>query len=138
VSAYEATVEVLTAEVRVLMVGSRQVTLSVAKQLDQVDPDDIEPFGRIRTGARLPFAATGMIEVIGKADDGSLVRSTEVRESYRCDRASENQRVTFNGRDCITLRCPEHPTGGDHFWDSDPDVLDEWETLPLIVLAGLR
>jgi hypothetical protein len=34
----EARVEVLRAEVRVLMVGSRQVTLSVARQLDAVEP----------------------------------------------------------------------------------------------------
>ena len=32
-----ATVETLTAEVRVLMVGSRQITPSVVKQLDRVN-----------------------------------------------------------------------------------------------------
>ena len=32
-----ATVETLTAEVRVLAVGNRQITLSVAKQLDFVE-----------------------------------------------------------------------------------------------------
>ena len=46
-----AHVEVLTAEVRVLMVGSRQVTLSVYRQLDHVRPGHIEPFGRVRDGA---------------------------------------------------------------------------------------
>jgi len=45
-----AEVEVLTAEVRVLMVGSRQITLSVARQLDQVPLLDVEPFGRVRLG----------------------------------------------------------------------------------------
>ena len=45
-----ATVELLTAEVRVLMVGSRQVTLSVAKQLDRIMLDHLEPFGRVRIG----------------------------------------------------------------------------------------
>lgn len=43
-----ATVETLTAEVRVLMVGSRQVTLSVFGQLDEVEFEQIEPFGRVR------------------------------------------------------------------------------------------
>ena len=47
-SSESATVEVLTAEVRVLMVGSRQVTLSVAKQLDKVARHDLLPFGRVR------------------------------------------------------------------------------------------
>ena len=42
-----ATVEVLTAEVRVLMVGSRQVTLSVFGQLDTIGWDDITPMGRV-------------------------------------------------------------------------------------------
>jgi len=45
-----ATVEVLTAEVRTLVVGNRQITQSVVKQLDQVLHGDFEPFGRIRTG----------------------------------------------------------------------------------------
>jgi len=44
-----AEVEVLTAEVRVLMVGSRQITLSVARQLDMVNLTELIPFGRIRT-----------------------------------------------------------------------------------------
>lgn len=43
-----ATVEVLTAEVRVLMVGSRQVTLSVFAQLDSVPYQQVEPMGRVR------------------------------------------------------------------------------------------
>lgn len=42
-----ATVEVLTAEVRALMVGSRQVTLSVYRQLDLVSRERMEPFGRV-------------------------------------------------------------------------------------------
>ena len=42
-----ATVETLTAEVRVLMVGNRQITLSVAKQLDEVPIAEIEVFGRV-------------------------------------------------------------------------------------------
>jgi hypothetical protein len=43
-----ATVETLTAEVRCLMVGSRQVTLSVAKQLDIIPLKDIRVFGRVK------------------------------------------------------------------------------------------
>lgn len=42
-----ALVETLTAEVRVLVVGSRQVTAGVASQLDQVHYADLRPFGRI-------------------------------------------------------------------------------------------
>ena len=52
-----AEVQVLTAEVRVLMVGSRQVTLSVYRQLDPVAASDIEPFGRVSDdrSAKLPW-----------------------------------------------------------------------------------
>ena len=50
----EPTVEVQTAEVRVLQVGRRQVTLSMARQLDWANPADVEPFGRVRTGDKPP------------------------------------------------------------------------------------
>ena len=67
-----ATVETLTASVNVLQVGSRQITLSVARQLDEVSRDEIEPFGRIRLGDKL---RTGQ-SVIGKHRiDGTLVTS---------------------------------------------------------------
>jgi hypothetical protein len=46
-NAKDARVQVLTAEVRTLVVGSRQVTMSVYNQLDEVDYDEIEPFGRV-------------------------------------------------------------------------------------------
>jgi hypothetical protein len=59
-----ATVETLTAEVRVLMVGSRQVTLSVAKQLDSTIYESLEPFGRVRLGDG--------VKIIGRAADGTL------------------------------------------------------------------
>lgn len=75
-SAHTATVEVLTAEVRVLMVGSRQITLSVFKQLDEVDEHEIEPMGRVNANKE-----TGVVEVVGRyrvvglSRSGSLVRS---------------------------------------------------------------
>lgn len=42
------TIETLTAEVRAVMIGKRQVTLSVYRQLDTIPWADIEPFGRVR------------------------------------------------------------------------------------------
>lgn len=66
-----ATIETLTAEVCVLVVGSRQVTMSVYNQLDYADFDQIEPFGRVT-----PKDARDGIYVIGKRrDGGDLVRS---------------------------------------------------------------
>jgi hypothetical protein len=43
-----ATVKLLQAEVRVLLVGNRQVSLSMAKQLDHAPLEEIEPFGRLK------------------------------------------------------------------------------------------
>lgn len=43
-----AMVETLTAEVRVVMVGNRQITQSVAKQLDRVGLDELSIFGRVK------------------------------------------------------------------------------------------
>lgn len=63
-----ATVETLTAEVRVLMVGNRQITASVAKQLDQVHITAIEVFGRIAIAFRSDFSDGW---VIGRRRGGS-------------------------------------------------------------------
>ena len=73
-----ATVEVLTAEVRVLMVGSRQITMGVFTQLDEVYEDDIEAFGRVR-----PRNSQDFIWVVGKhKDDGTLARSCVYGEHW--------------------------------------------------------
>tara|TARA_R110002020_G_scaffold6579_1_gene27955 strand:- start:4 stop:861 length:858 start_codon:yes stop_codon:yes gene_type:complete len=71
-----ATVETLTAEVRVLMVGRRQVTMSVFRQLDTVDWEKwetLELFGRVR-GTRKDEQR--LLYVVGRVKDtGVLVRS---------------------------------------------------------------
>ena len=61
-----ATVETLTAEVRVLMVGSRQITLSVARQLDWIPLEDLTVFGRVKLGGG------GDISAIGRGPTGDL------------------------------------------------------------------
>jgi len=139
-SQHEATVEVLTAEVRVLMVGSRQITLSVVRQLDKADPGEIKPFGRIRTGARPPFAAQrgSYIEVIGTRD-GILVRGDTWPQVNRCDRRRGfGERLNVNGQDAEARICSPDCRTPSHFWTSYPDVFEAWSELPLIVLAGLR
>ena len=93
---HEATVEVLTAEVRVLQVGRRQVTLSVVRQLDWADPADVKPFGRVRTSDNLPSRPRAIssdsagrvkqpaaIEIVGSAS-GVLVRSVSWRSMLTC------------------------------------------------------
>lgn len=64
-----ATVETLTAEVRTLVVGSRQVTLSVAKQLDVIPLDRLEVMGRVKIDKE---STDRKGWVIGVDVDGSL------------------------------------------------------------------
>jgi hypothetical protein len=64
------------AEVRVLQIGNRQVTLSVFKQLDWVTPIWIEPFGRVSDGSD----HWDVVRVVGRhRETGVLVRSEAVR-----------------------------------------------------------
>ena len=71
-----ATVETLTAEVRVLMVGRRQVTMSVFRQLDTVGWKEwktLELFGRVRETRK---DEKNLLHVVGRVKDtGVLVRS---------------------------------------------------------------
>lgn len=116
-----ATVETLTAEVLVLMVGNRQVTLSVYRQLDSVpktasEIEHFEAFGRVRTGKTLTIEDHygfkdkfyPELELVGRdTRSGSLVRLAV----YEFD---------LQRSDLVLQR------------------VREWRKLPLIVLAGLR
>jgi hypothetical protein len=116
-----ATVETLTAEVRVLMVGNRQITLSVFRQLDRVPLAEIQPFGRVNDGE----ARDGTWVVGRSAVTGELVRThVEVCRppTNLLDRARDAA-----GRDESARQLVERA--------------DAWlaaSALPLIVLAGLR
>lgn len=119
-----ATVETLTAEVRVLMVGNRQVTLSVYRQLDKFTTSrplsEFAPFGRVSSGTKYAgedpwgrtYKATPRFEFVGRDNPtGALMRMIVMQ--WECD-------PDYIGRDAI-------------------DQLQQWESsLPLIVLAGLR
>jgi hypothetical protein len=169
---HEATVEVLTAEVRVLQVGRRQVTLSVVRQLDWADPADVVPFGRVRTGDTPPgrvravgssgsrdVKSAASVEIIGSAS-GILVRSASWRTVLTCTsgrdiaacpeaRAIEAELDRFKVRGQPPQRMtPEYQRVFDRFaghqvhdwvrYDPDQETFEEWQALPLIVLAGLR
>ena len=165
-----ARVEVLTAEVRVLMVGSRQVTLSVYAQLDLVKPGQLDPFGRVAPRDADP----DYVYVVGvstrDADRGSLVRSRYWTAVQWRRQAQECRRVMPFARDRDALKRElADPANLSRQWSLQDQIrqlenamlgfygwttaeLDEtvresaeeaeraglWETLPLIVLAGLR
>ena len=113
-----ARVEVLTAEVRVLMVGSRQVTLSVYSQLDRVALHAMTPFGRVSVKRPAdPFAEWKQIDLVGADRSGILVASW-FSHSWD-DRYAD-------------------PAGRWRNQEKAVQTWDEVQELPLIVLAGLR
>jgi hypothetical protein len=122
-------VEILTAEVRQLTVGNRQVTLSMFRQLDNVDSDHCEPFGRVHDsqapavggdhGSHLP-----VVHVVGRSvDTGVLVHAHRFKPKHPAPwgglppRQSADELTRYE-RDLARYR--------------------DWAALPLIVLAGLR
>lgn len=118
-----ATIETLTAEVRVLMVGSRQITMSVYGQLDVVNAEEIQPFGRVGPSR----AEWWELWVIGRnVATGDLVRSRvpNVR------RLEEMERLALLGAFMNGAADPRR--------ELICKISAEWSGLPLIVLAGLR
>lgn len=78
----QAVVQTLVAEVRVLVLGNRQITTGVARQLDEVKPHRIEPFGRVEHKALGYHSAQWHVFVIGRdIDTGALVRSKVFQSS---------------------------------------------------------
>lgn len=146
-----AVVEVLTAEVRVLMVGSRQVTLSVARQLDEVPWEECKPFGRIRyTRDDEPGLA-----IIGQDPEGNLCRSridyddlkamNHLLKNHKAGSYFSGGYVTKNGE--MTWESAHHVTAEEYqgWVEKQRPLLEayrkqrnEFDSLPLIVLAGLK
>lgn len=133
---HEARVQVLTAEVRTLVIGSRQVTKTVYDQLDMVPPSAIEPFGRINWGE-----TNQKIWIVGRhAATGALVRSFVFRRSAELD----GDGYLYEGR----VGASWASRTSYRFWRTDvgaygqrqqlTELVEQWSALPLIVLAGLR
>jgi hypothetical protein len=139
----EPSVESMTAEIRVLKVGSKQVTLSAARQLDHVDASDITPFGRVKIATK---DAAGLIEVIGSDPDGVLSRSSARARKALC--VGYKTSPIHDAFGLLTETCGQHHDISPDFTPADQhrwvkytpsmDVYEAWLDLPLIVLAGLR
>jgi hypothetical protein len=141
-SSGEPAVEVLTAEIRVLQVGSRPVTLSAARQLDSADGAVIEPFGRVRID---PKPAAGLLEVVGSAN-GILVRSSATARKVKCPGYSDPYPRSYV-HEPPSVVCGQHrhtppasPSSSHEWTEYSPsrEIYEAWLALPLIVLAGLR
>ena len=131
-----ATVEVLTAEVRTLQVGSRQITMSVFLQLDWIDPSLIKPFGRVSPGYHRGRRDAREVEVVGQdCRTGALTRSgVDLAWDYPAFPTSVTcQSCGKPVKGSMSIRRMATPTA-----DGYLQHCCEWESLPLIVLAGLR
>jgi hypothetical protein len=115
-----ATVETLTAQVRVLMLGSRQVTLSVFRQLDHATIDDLDVIGRVRDPAS---CHPEMIDVVGRHKHTGALCRFALALHPNADRTNFFVRGRWLDAD-----------------EAQPliNLWDELERLPLIVLAGLK
>lgn len=156
-TATTATVETLTAQVRVLAMNTRQITLSIAKQLDIVPAEDIEPFGRIKAdwlgGAALlkvigRHRETGVLAV-SKASRRDEVTVREMAEHsphlfrfvegdrWSYQRWSCGWNTTANGREIHAYRYQgealESVTGTD---SESPERMAEYETAMRNVVAA--
>ena len=144
-----ATIEVLTAEVRVLMVGTRQVTLSVFRQLDAVPFHGMRPFGRVNDGpprSRWKDAwgywqdGDPQLWLIGAdRSTGHLVRCQltmpDMPDEPKCGIVHE----AFP-EEVLSRHMRAHAEY-DRALDEWMIIREQWENvhkLPLIVLAGLR
>lgn len=142
-----ATVETLTAEVRVLMVANRQITLSVARQLDRIDwpwgdppLSEFTPFGRVRTGSRV--TATRRLNGRPLVVDSSRHDCVDGQwtEDFQTDAFVEViGRLESDHSLALLVAAYFDPTRDGHEWAEEWATIREWHsTLPLIVLAGLR
>lgn len=131
-----ATVETLTAEVRVLMVGNRQVTKGVYQQLDIADPWHINPFGRVNAGTSYEdgYGAKQLysLELVGE-HEGTLVRCgiKDIWTYGQIPGIRMPSRPTEDERKRYEESCKQWKP----LWIKR---YNEFLELPLIVLAGLR
>lgn len=72
-------IDTMTAEVRVLTIDAKRLTISMYRQLDARGFRGIELFGRVRSGMKVEdgwgYKEEPEIELIGRDSDGQLVRS---------------------------------------------------------------
>jgi len=141
-------VQTLTAEVRVLTIGTQQLTRSMARQLDRldcycVDPTAITPFGRVRTGATTQLERKLLRRPKKVIDSKHYDCDGEWFESYTAAPWLEVigvSQLDENKGALVIYEVGNQYEFRQEFSD-DQDVIDTvtaWSKMPLIVLAGSR
>lgn len=121
-----ATVISLAASVRVLQVGRRQITQSVASQLDACEPWELAPMGRVKLSRKETSPSGDSFRAERSYAVGSHRETGELRLAlaHRC----EVHRMQGAGEWILRGRAP---TGGGREWDwrEHPDhPFEEWMT----------
>ena len=124
----QARVQLLTAEVRTLVVGARQVTLSCYAQLDECPPELIEPFGRVRPRQASRWHTYVIGRIYGELVRSSALSSRAWQQGKRISYGETEQLDVGNIRYVIPNNVGRQ--------DALAALATEWEKLPLIVLAG--
>ena len=125
-----ARVQLFAAEVRTLVVGARQVTLSFYAQLDECPPELIEPFGRVRPRQASRWHTYVVGRICGELVRSSMLSSRAWQQGKRISYGETAQLDVGNNRYVIPSNVERQ--------DTLAAMATEWEKLPLIVLAGLR
>ena len=126
----QARVQLLTAEVRTLVVGARQVALSVYAQLDECPPELIEPFGRVRPREAGRWHTYVVGRIYGELVRSSVLSKRAWQQGKRISYGETGQLDVGNIRYMIPNNVERQ--------DALAALATEWEKLPLIVLAGLQ
>ncbi len=136
-----AQVVTLEASVRVLTVGNRQITQSVANQLDKVNLWEIEPMGRVKIKGQ-------QLAIGRRKSSGDLALAYNHRCNNICHLEDLEGVITednwLHPAPCgcsAEYRKPQHDYYGEVKGNNCPPSLNRLpiiEALPLIVLAGLR
>ena len=147
-----ASVEVLSAEVRVLHVGNGQLTRAMYRQLDEASPERFEPLGRVRDGKGKP--SEGVLKLVGRdTATGALVRhgayppdwsASDTPEEFTHWQTHTNQSTTGryrvaagpDGRHLVWARrwTPDGDCPGPFGWHVSKDKPD----LPVVRMMGER
>lgn len=119
------TVETMTAEVRVITIGAKRLTLSMYRQLDCRRFDTITVFGRVHAGVKVDdpwgYPEVPALELIGRDNRGNLVRSFVYSLDLPPRRYRAPEDSTPADREAARLK-----------WDA---LVLELRRLPLIVLG---
>lgn len=121
------------------MVGSRQITLSVFRQLDWVPWDKCEPMGRVNDEKDKDYLDIGF--VVGKHKDSGVLCRARLRTPPKLTTHEQGRLRDLTNWGYHSSELEKLKKIGevyDKWWDENGLLYFHFQELPLIVLAGLK